>query len=583
MTREEIAKRFLEVKQSSDLAKLFNSTPRQLAYVLYHKNGGTDGAYRSFEIPKKRGGTRAIHAPNPEIAYLQLKLLGYLSAIYEPRASTHGFQMGRSIFTNAKKHVNRRWVFNVDLENFFPSIHFGRVRGLFLNPPFSFSADVSRILAHLVCYHGNLPQGAPTSPIVSNMICAKLDRDLQALAKTNRCMMSRYGDDITFSTDLRDFPTSIAMKQSGEWVVGGELKKIIESNAFQVNKEKVNLRHFKQRQQVTGLVVNEKINVGREYIRELRVILYDWQSKGIVKAVEKFNSIRSISLTESKFKKSILGKIQFVNTVRKLTTPIIPNDDIVSKLRQSFYINVLLGSHLPMIKTEGQTDWKHLKFMLAQLKLQGRFLDLNIDFFEFHEKTLFGDKKNLGLINDTLTNPKINFSVPVIFVFDSDSDYFAKLHLNEHQKIKIWRPGLFSVTISDSGECIESLYSEETRAQSMAHRRLFLRTDFQKDGVHKLDPSISLGEKTKSKTGQVIDSQVIKNSEDIALSKMAFCKAIVKKRIQTNAADLNRFSEVFERINTAIAIHQASLKLADPNREESAESIPKSENTHSLA
>lgn len=131
--------------------------------------------YTSFEIPKSTGGTRLIHAPIPPLKNLQRRLLSYLEALYHPFPASQGFIKGRGIVGNAQRHIRRRHVLNLDLKSFFPSITFPRVYGMFLNRPYSFPRPVAAVLAQLCCRNGELAQGAPTSPMISNMICARLD------------------------------------------------------------------------------------------------------------------------------------------------------------------------------------------------------------------------------------------------------------------------------------------------------------------------------------------------------------------------------------------------------------------------
>src|SRR5699024_7070708 len=110
-----------------------------------------------------------------------------------------GFIPGKSIITNARIHRNKRLVVNIDLKDFFPSFHFGRVRGFFeKNKYFLLSREVSTIIAQLTCYKGSLPQGAPTSPIITNLICQILDYKLLKIAKKYKTDYSRYADDLTF-------------------------------------------------------------------------------------------------------------------------------------------------------------------------------------------------------------------------------------------------------------------------------------------------------------------------------------------------------------------------------------------------
>jgi RNA-directed DNA polymerase len=148
----------------------------------------------------------------------------------------------------------------VDLKDFFPSITFRRVRGLFEAKPYQLDHSVATVLARICCHKNSLPQGAPTSPIISNMICARMDSQLRQLAVRHRCAYTRYADDLTFSTSTRNFPEALAEIVSTE--TGNKLKIGVENNhkiklnGFEINQQKTRLQTSDKRQVVTGLTVN---------------------------------------------------------------------------------------------------------------------------------------------------------------------------------------------------------------------------------------------------------------------------------------------------------------------------------------
>ncbi len=261
------------------MARLLEVTSQKLTYYAYKKR-----IYKTFEIPKRRGGTRLISAPANKLRILQMKINHVLRLVYKVKGVVHGFSIGKSIVTNAASHTQRRYVLNVDLKDFFGSINFGRVRGMLMAKPYGLGKDAATILAHMCTFNGVLPQGAPTSPIITNMICGRLDSELKKLAGTYRCRYTRYADDITFSTSLRSFPEALAYLDAAggvpQTVVGHELLKVIKSNGFEVNQDKVRLLVPAQRQEVTGLVSNRFPNVPRSYIRQLGGLLHAWKKFG---------------------------------------------------------------------------------------------------------------------------------------------------------------------------------------------------------------------------------------------------------------------------------------------------------------
>jgi RNA-directed DNA polymerase len=256
--------RFLALQTRADVAAYLGITHRFLAWILYVKREREN--YRIFTIPKKAGGVREIAAPPKNLAILQRKLAAILLANYRPKAAAHGFAAKRSIATNAMRHKQQRVVFNIDLEDFFPTIHLGRFRNLLMAPPFSIGKGAATAISQ-ICFgaSGRLPQGAPSSPIVSNYVCRSLDDSLQTLASKHGCRYTRYADDITFSTSRPSLPQEMIETDSegGQVVVGAELQNVVQAEGFRINNRKVRVSAFDRRLEVTGLTVNEGVNVRR--------------------------------------------------------------------------------------------------------------------------------------------------------------------------------------------------------------------------------------------------------------------------------------------------------------------------------
>ncbi len=271
-----------------DLARALGVQPTHLAIML--TPGRVDNHYNSFSVTKKSGGAREISAPTQPLLELQRRVARLLDGYYQPHPAAHGFVAGRGIVTSAQNHVGARFVLNVDIEDFFPSIHRGRVFGLLISSPYEFGEAAADALSTLCTLRGRLPQGAPTSPVISNMVSYRLDRNLATLAKRNNCFYTRYADDLTFSTRRASFPPTIAQKTtSGEIQVGLSLTTTVEQNGFSLQPSKTRLQSAGDRQEVTGLVVNERVNVDRRYIRRVRAILHDWEKNGLTQASERFH------------------------------------------------------------------------------------------------------------------------------------------------------------------------------------------------------------------------------------------------------------------------------------------------------
>lgn len=316
----ELRKQFYSLKNAQDVADILQIPLERLYYHIYIVPESS--RYTTFEISKRTGGSRTISAPVTALKLIQRKLNQVLLCVYQPKPSVHSYLHKRSVVTNAKVHLGRRHILNIDLLDFFPSINFGRVRGLLMGKPYNIEAAAATILAQVCCFNNQLPQGSPTSPIVSNMICGQLDSQLTRISKVNKCDYTRYADDITFSTNQREFPSALAeINDIGQVQVGKELESIITQNGFQINPNKVRLRNEYRRHQVTGIITNKVLNVRRVYIYQIRSMLHAWEKFGLENAQKEFwnqynYKHRHPSKNLPQFVSVIKGKIDFLGMVR---------------------------------------------------------------------------------------------------------------------------------------------------------------------------------------------------------------------------------------------------------------------------
>lgn len=324
---EELHDRFYALNDLEDLADLLEVKSGLLKYLLYV--GSKQSKYTTFSVPKKSAGMRQISAPITSLKIVQSRLAQVLTAVYSVKQNVHGFVRERSIVTNAQIHVGQNYMLNVDLKDFFPSINFGRVRGMFMANPYVLNSSIATILAQVCCFENQLPQGAPTSPIVSNMICARLDSQLKWLAEKYGCLYSRYADDLTFSTSRPLFPNALASRGIGgqQYKAGFMLNKIVQKNGFQINPNKVRVQHTTERQEVTGLVSNEKVNVPREYVRQIRAMLYAWEKFGLRAAEREHIKRYEFKYREPhkrlpSYRDIVKGKLQFLGMVKGKDDPV---------------------------------------------------------------------------------------------------------------------------------------------------------------------------------------------------------------------------------------------------------------------
>lgn len=246
-------------------------------------------SYKEFDIPKKSGGTRRITAPVGKLKGVLKCLSQILAPYYSPLESTHGFTVGRSVASNASVHVDKNYVLNIDLRDFFPSISSARVKKALLNHGLNqeVSELISRLVTIPVAKEGSqitvhaLPQGSPCSPLISNMVCQNLDRRLAGLAKRFGVEYTRYADDMTFSSNHHVYA-------AGEEFFT-ELRRIIEDCGFTINERKTRLQKRGSRQEVTGVIVNEKTNAHRSFRKNLRAAVFAAETFGCTR--KEYNSI----------------------------------------------------------------------------------------------------------------------------------------------------------------------------------------------------------------------------------------------------------------------------------------------------
>jgi len=329
------------VKDDKDLAEFLGIEYKKLRFLVYHRDVVLVDHYHRFTIPKKKGGERNIAAPKSILKNAQRKILEDILSKIPVSDYAHGFLKGKSVVSGAKVHVtekvylseetdmtdksvnmidkvdmsegakvleivqgiekatikenvngknkvsgeNTQLLINMDLENFFPTITFERVRGMF--KAFGYSGYISSLLAMICTYcermaievrgeikyvktsNRILPQGSPASPMITNIICAKLDKRLSGLASKYNCTYTRYADDMSFSFK----------EESGDLNIGrfmGLVSKIVSEEGLNINKKKTRFLRENNRQCITGIVINnDEIGVSKKWIKTLRAAIYN--------------------------------------------------------------------------------------------------------------------------------------------------------------------------------------------------------------------------------------------------------------------------------------------------------------------
>ncbi|MCH8921935.1 MAG: RNA-directed DNA polymerase [Planctomycetes bacterium] len=218
--------------------------------------------YREFTIPKRTGGRRTLHAPIPELKGLQRRILRRLLGRLKTHSAATGFQRGESFATNARRHCGKAVVMRMDIRDFFPSITARRVRDYFR--AIGWNRPATALLVKLCTWQGALPQGAPTSPRLSNLVNFRLDARLAGLAACHGATYTRYADDLTFSFVEDDHDSVGRLRCTA--------RLILDEEGYRPHPRKFQVRRTHQRQQVTGLVVNSQVNLPRSTRRWLRAV-----------------------------------------------------------------------------------------------------------------------------------------------------------------------------------------------------------------------------------------------------------------------------------------------------------------------
>lgn len=271
-----------------DLAKAMNFSVNKLRFFAFDRKTSEVSHYIHFKMQKKTGGFRLISAPKPELKSAQIWILENILNKIAVHGSAHGFLAEKNIVSNAKMHVGAEILVNLDLENFFPSINYKRVKGIF--QAFGYSEAVATVFA-LICTapdveeieldgktyfvalgDRHLPQGAPTSPMLSNIIARRMDKSLSKIAENLGFVYTRYADDLTFSAKDKNAEINKLF---------GRLRHVVKAQGFTINENKTRILRRGRQQEVTGVVINDKISLDRKTLRKFRAVLHQAENIGL--------------------------------------------------------------------------------------------------------------------------------------------------------------------------------------------------------------------------------------------------------------------------------------------------------------
>ncbi|MGM0609357.1 MAG: reverse transcriptase domain-containing protein [Candidatus Muiribacteriota bacterium] len=536
---------------------------KSFEYALWHIR---KTKYTTKKITKKSGKDRELNIPPLFTKMMQKKILDILSELYQAPKPVHGFiksenDCTKNIISNAKQHVRKKIVINVDIENFFDTINFGRVRGMFLSKPFEVDEKIATRLAQLISHDNKLPQGAPTSPIVSNIICKRLDHQLIKIAKQYKLTYTRYADDITFSTNKIDIDIEKVITN---------IEQIINSNGFSINNDKTRVQRANHTQIVTGLKVNKKVNIRKKYKQQIRSMLYSWHKHGLEEATklhfEKYNKqpLKYLENLEISFKNILIGKINFYGQVKgednfnyirfRHCYYLLKNDFILKeKLNEFEELDItnlkrkeVLSKFIQIydtitIFTEGETDIIYLKNALKFFHNKKKFQSLKLKFCNARgwvnvknlHQVFYATTKELNILNmRKCILPHIQNNFSFCFILDADDKGIVNYFQNQKH------PNYFLIDSKNNGY-IEKLFDKSIIVKIINDKGYVIKPDMADD-------------KTKKK----LENHLSKNKEEddifsidnyIVFKEKLIKKTDLAKYISKNEnIDYSNFESVFE-------------------------------------
>ncbi|WP_048736594.1 retron Ec67 family RNA-directed DNA polymerase/endonuclease [Necropsobacter massiliensis] len=580
-----------------------NISPKNFSYILYILSD--NDKYKEFTIPKSDSSIRTISCPEPRLKYLQKEFSKIINdcviEIQHKNPSyligNHAFEKYKSIASNAYKHEKQRYILNIDIENFFSSIHYGRVVGFLQNDRyFSLSEKTSKIIAKLATHKGVLPQGSPLSPILASLIGNIVDSRLMKLARKYKLTYTRYADDITFSSN-RNFSTDLLTFKDGIWVANKKLISAINHCGFKINHKKTRFSDQNHKRVVTGVIVNEFLNTDKKYRKNTRAMVNSLLSKGEFKILDRDNNEiqgtieqligrlnHSISIkyrdrvlnprlprdvrieVQNKIKENLIKIIQYkenttflpknigldkiekafniekdeakylLSFVQKRDDRLIIPDCNIRLLRNVLFYKYFLSMDKPVIITEGKTDALYFKAAMKKLLISN---DL---YFVKHKKN--GELDKLGLTGGTAP-------INAFFKYVYNDNNFVDFH---KINVKPKSPVIFILDYDDGLDKVKNLLKKnfsEGKRFSQIKRNIYILLlnkfgdgeDFKKDNKVCIENLISFdGEKIAVSNERV-------SFQGKELSKNEFSKIVLE---EYERFDFTNFSIVFSEINNII-------------------------------
>ena len=460
---------------------------KQLNFFCNPNN--TRNRYTNFKIRKKSGGFRQITSPRSRSFMMMLQAVNVLlKSLYAPSDYAMGFTEGRSVVTNATVHKGQNYVFNIDLKDFFPSVEQWRIWKCLQLAPFHFPEEIASLIAGLCSMrvkrdepnytkvHQNdqnfiyvLPQGAPTSPIITNIICRTLDRRLAGLARRFNLNYTRYADDITFSSMHNVYQVD------GEFRT--ELTRIIQEQHFFINGDKTRLQKKGARQEVTGIIVSHKLNVTQKYVRDIRNILYIWDRYGYQSAMAKF--LPKYKSEKGHVKKGnpdlinvIDGKLMYLKMVKGEEDSVYNRlhdkfQELVNKLHDANKTN---GKNITYVETTPILEFEKKNDTVINISYSEEPAVSNQDNKQTDEQAsdstphrfawfIFGGKKTIASVNKSVKKEDESQKeiLAISLCLDARDNHFWLIH----KQNKVIKPFVPPIDIDDLNNDLDALINEQ--------------------------------------------------------------------------------------------------------------------------
>lgn len=296
----------------------YNISDNKKVKLLYTLSNNIYKNYQVYKIKKKHGGYRTIYAPSPILKKVEKRILENILNYKTISTYAKAYKKGLSLKDNALTHINKKIILKLDIIDFFENINYYSIYESCFSENY-FPKEVGHLLIYLCTYESRLPQGAPTSSYISNLVMKEFDEEIGSWCTQNNISYTRYSDDMTFSGDFN--PSEIIKK----------VRKMLYRLNLKINNKKINVINNSHQQKVTGLVVNQKVNVPRKYRDKIRQEIYYIKKYGLEEHLNKIN----YQLSKQKYLDSLFGRILYVLSINSQNEEFLEYKNYINKIKSN--------------------------------------------------------------------------------------------------------------------------------------------------------------------------------------------------------------------------------------------------------